>query len=130
ESSGGSDADSKLIDRGSPLKYPQLVLGMLGIFIYVGVEVSTASNLPLFMSEKLHTPTDQIAPFVSLYWASLMIGRWTASVGAFGVSPAVKKVLNFVMPYLAFAVFLLVNTIAGHDITPFYIYAFIIIAMI
>jgi FHS family L-fucose permease-like MFS transporter len=120
----------KLLNRSSPLKYPQLVLGMLGIFIYVGVEVSTASNLPLFMSEKLHTPTDQIAPFVSLYWASLMIGRWTASVGAFGVSAATKKVLNFVMPYLAFGVFLLVNTIAGHDITPFYIYAFIIIAMI
>ena len=127
EAAGGAD---KLLHRSSPLKYPQLVLGMLGIFIYVGVEVSTASNLPLFMSEKLHTPTDQIAPFVSLYWASLMIGRWTASVGAFGVSPAAKKVLNFVMPYLAFGVFLLVNIIAGHDVTPFYIYAFIIIAMI
>lgn len=130
ESSGGSDADSKLIDRGSPLKYPQLVLGMLGIFIYVGVEVSTASNLPLFMREKLQTPTDQIAPYVSLYWASLMIGRWTSSVGAFGVSKNAQQVLRFIMPYLAFGVFLLVNTIAGHDITPFYIYALIIVAMI
>ncbi|HEY4061402.1 MAG TPA: MFS transporter [Puia sp.] len=125
-----ASAPDKLLHRSSPLKYPQLVLGMLGIFIYVGVEVSTASNLPLFMSEKLHTPTDQIAPFVSLYWASLMIGRWTASVGAFGVSPTAKKILNFVMPYLAFGVFLLVNVIAGHDVTPFYIYAIIIVAMI
>jgi FHS family L-fucose permease-like MFS transporter len=128
---GGAEAkQSKFVDRGSPLKYPQLWLGMLGIFIYVGVEVSTASNLPLFMREKLQTPTDQIAPYVSLYWASLMIGRWTNSVGAFGVSKAAEKVLRFVMPYLAFGVFLLVNTIAGHDITPFYIYAFIIVAMI
>jgi FHS family L-fucose permease-like MFS transporter len=128
---GGADSSqSKFVDRGSPLKYPQLWLGMLGIFIYVGVEVSTASNLPLFMREKLQTPTDQIAPYVSLYWASLMIGRWTNSVGAFGVSKAAEKVLRFVMPYLAFGVFLLVNTIAGHDITPFYIYAFIIVAMI
>ncbi|HEY6900083.1 MAG TPA: MFS transporter [Puia sp.] len=120
----------KLKHRSSPFKYPQLVLGMLGIFTYVGVEVTTASNLPEFMRERLHTPTDQIAPYVSLYWASLMIGRWTASVGAFGVSKSAKKVLNFVMPYLAFGVFLLVNKIAGHDLTPFYIYAFIIIAMI
>jgi FHS family L-fucose permease-like MFS transporter len=120
----------KLLHRSSPLKYPQLILGMLGIFIYVGVEVSTASNLPLFMSVKLHTPTDQIAPFVSLYWASLMIGRWTASVGAFGVSSSAKKVLSFIMPYLAFGVFLLVNTIAGHDITPFFVYAIVIVAMI
>jgi MFS transporter, FHS family, L-fucose permease len=120
----------KLLHRSSPLKYPQLVLGMLGIFIYVGVEVSTASNLPLFMSVKLHTPTDQAAPFVSLYWASLMIGRWTASVGAFGVSSSAKKVLSFIMPYLAFGVFLLVNTIAGNDITPFFVYAIVIVAMI
>ncbi len=34
------------------------------------------------------------------------------------------------MPYLAFAVFLIVNKIANHDITPFYIYAIVIIAMI
>ena len=124
---------SKLLHRSSPLKYPQLILGMLGIFIYVGVEVTTASNLPLFMQEHLNTPTDQIAPYVSLYWASLMIGRWTASVGAFGVSKAAQKVLNILMPYLAFGVFLAVNLIAGHGavIKPFlFVYPFIIIAMI
>jgi MFS transporter, FHS family, L-fucose permease len=27
------------------MKYPQLVLGMLGIFVYVGVEVTIVSNL-------------------------------------------------------------------------------------
>jgi FHS family L-fucose permease-like MFS transporter len=74
--------------------------------------------------------TEQIAPYISLYWASLMIGRWTASVGAFGVSAAKAKVLNFVMPYLAFAVFLIVNTIAQHDMTQFYVYGLVIIAMI
>ena len=130
QASADDPSHHKLVDRGSPLKYPQLYLGMLGIFIYVGVEVSTASNLPLFMSQKLHTPTDQIAPYVSLYWASLMIGRWTASVGAFGVSKTAAQVLSFVMPYLAFGVFLLVNIFAGHDVHPFYIYPVIIIAMI
>jgi FHS family L-fucose permease-like MFS transporter len=34
------------------------------------------------------------------------------------------------MPYLAFGVFLLINKIAKHDITPFYIYALVIIALI
>jgi len=126
----------KVIDRGGPLNYTQLVLGMIGIFVYVGVEVSTASNLPEFMKEHVATadglpfPTENIAPFISLYWASLMIGRWTSSVGAFGVKPELKKILNFVMPYLAFGVFLIVNKIAHHDITPFYIYVFVIMAMI
>lgn len=116
--------------KTSALNYTQLVLGMIGIFVYVGVEVATASNLPGFMKEKLHTPTDSIAPFVSLYWASLMIGRWTASTGAFDISAGTKQILNFVMPYLAFAVFLLINKIANHDITPFYIYAIVIVAII
>lgn len=121
---------SKLLHRSSPLKYPQLWMGMIGIFTYVGVEVTTASNLPLFMEERLHTSTAEVAPYVSLYWASLMIGRWTASVGAFGISKSAEKILRFIMPYVAFAVFLLVNKIAGHDLTPFYLYALIIIVMI
>jgi FHS family L-fucose permease-like MFS transporter len=118
------------------LNYSQLWLGMIGIFIYVGVEVATASNLPLFMKTHLTTadglpfPTEKIAPFVSLYWASLMMGRWTASVGAFNVSSSFKSILRFVMPYLAFAVFLLINKIFQHDITPFYVYGLVIIALI
>ena len=117
-------------DRKSVFNYPQLVLGMIGIFVYVGVEVSTASNLPEYMKQHLHTTTDQVAPFVSLFWASLMIGRWTSSVGIFNVKSDTKIILNFFMPYLAFIFFLAVNVIAGHDIKPFYLYAFVIVALI
>lgn len=117
-------------DRGSAWKYPQLIMGMIAIFVYVGVEVSTASNLPEFMKQKLGTTTSSIAPFVSLFWASLMIGRWTSSVGTFPTSGTMKKVLNFLVPYLAFGFFLLVNWIAGSDVTPFYIYAFAILGLI
>ena len=31
----------------------QLILGMIAIFVYVGVEVSTASNLPAYMEKDL-----------------------------------------------------------------------------
>jgi FHS family L-fucose permease-like MFS transporter len=125
-----AESGSKILHKKSAIQYPQLVMGMIGIFVYVGVEVSTASNLPEYMRQHVGIQTEQIAPYISLYWASLMIGRWTASVGAFGVSAAKAKVLNFVMPYLAFAVFLIVNTIAQHDMTQFYIYGLVIIAMI
>jgi MFS transporter, FHS family, L-fucose permease len=114
----------------SVFNYTQLTLGMIAIFIYVGVEVSTAANLPLFMQTKLHTATSNIAPFISLYWASLMIGRWTASVGAFNLGETGKKILRFVMPYIAFGVFLLINKLAQRDVTPFYIYALVIVVMI
>lgn len=120
----------KILHKSSAFQYPQLVLGMIAIFVYVGVEVSTASNLPAYMESHLGVPTEKVAPYISLYWASLMIGRWTGAVGAFDVSMGMKKILNFLLPYLAFGVFLLVNTIAQHDVTQFFVYAFVIAIMI
>ncbi len=122
--------DSIASDRGHALKYPQLILGMIAIFVYVGVEVSTASNLPAYMEKDLGFLTKDIAPYISLYWASLMIGRWTGAVEAFTDKMDLQKILRFVAPYLAFGVFLLVNAIAKHDLTPFYVYALIILVLI
>jgi FHS family L-fucose permease-like MFS transporter len=119
-----------LNSRSSALKYPQLVLGMIAIFVYVGVEVSTASNLPAYMEENLGFLTKDIAPYISLYWASLMIGRWSGSVEALSEKPNIRQILKFILPYLAFGVFLIVNAIAKHDLTPFYVYALIIVVLI
>ncbi len=116
--------------RSSALKYPQLILGMIAIFVYVGVEVSTASNLPAYMENNLGFKTQDIAPFISLYWASLMIGRWTGAVEAFTNDMNLQKILRFVAPYLAFGVFLAVNKFMNHDLTPFYIYGLIILVLI
>ena len=116
--------------RNSALSYPQLIMGMIGIFVYVGVEVSTASNLPAYMESDLGFDTKDIAPFISLYWASLMIGRWTGAVEAFTDNMNTQKILRFVAPYLAFGVFLGVNKFMNHDLTPFYVYALIILVLI
>ena len=116
--------------KKSALQYPQLVLGMIAIFVYVGVEVSTASNLPAYMQKNLGFLTQDIAPYISLYWASLMIGRWTGAVEAFSNDLNMRKILRFIAPYLAFGVFLMVNAIAKHDLTPFYVYGLIILVLI
>lgn len=130
EARAKTEHDANWKDRGGALKYPQLVFGMIAIFLYVGVEVSTAANLPEFM--RIHTGTDasKVAPYVSLFWASLMIGRWTSSVGTFASNPSVKLLLNVVIPYAAFGFFLAVNYIAGTDVSEFYIYAAVIAALI
>lgn len=122
--------DDTNASRSSALKYPQLVLGMIAIFVYVGVEVSTASNLPAYMEKNLGFLTKDIAPFISLYWASLMIGRWTGAVEAFTDNMNTQKLLRFIAPYLAFGVFLAVNKFMEHDLTPFYVYALIILVLI
>ncbi|PXX47021.1 MFS transporter [Undibacterium pigrum] len=117
-------------ERQSALQFPQLVMGMLAIFVYVGVEVSTASNLPAYMESKLGLQTKDVAPFISLYWASLMIGRWTGAVEAFDLRAGLGKLLKFLAPYLAFSVFLVVNAIAQHELSHFYVYAAIVLILI
>jgi MFS transporter, FHS family, L-fucose permease len=123
-------AEDASSSRSSALKYPQLILGMIAIFVYVGVEVSTASNLPAYMEKDLGFLTKDIAPYISLYWASLMIGRWTGGVEAFTSDMSLQKILRFIAPYLAFGVFLGVNKFMDHDLTPFYVYALIILVLI
>ena len=114
------------------MQYPQLVLGMLAIFVYVGVEVSIQSNL----SELLRQPdfgslkTTQIAPYISMYWGSLMIGRWVASVGEFNVSNNFKTALTFLVPLVAFGVVISLNTIAQNDMSPLYYYVVCVLIQI
>lgn len=116
--------------KSSALHFPQLVMGMIAIFVYVGVEVSTASNLPGYMEITQGYQTKDIAPFISLYWASLMIGRWTGGVEAFGLHDGAAKIAKFFVPYLAFAVFLAVNAIAQHDLNHFYVYGLVVLVLI
>jgi FHS family L-fucose permease-like MFS transporter len=59
-----------------------------------------------------------------------MIGRWTGAVEAFTNEISLQKILRFIAPYLAFGVFLVVNAIAKHDLTPFYVYGLIILVLI
>ena len=124
------DSNSVTKDRSSALKYPQLVLGMVAIFLYVGVEVATVSNLPDYMEKELGFSISQVAPYVSLYWASMMIGRWGGAAEAFGLDKSKTMALKVIAPYLGFGVFLLVNYIVGNDLQPFYFYAVIILILI
>ena len=112
------------------LKYPQVVLGMIAIFLYVGVEVSTASNLPEFMKQELGTQESGVAPFVSLFWASLMIGRWTSAAGAFNISNKLKSILGLILPFVAFGIFLFVNWIAGYGMQQFLPYIALVFLLI
>lgn len=102
------------------MQYPQLVLGMLAIFVYVGVEVAVGSNLGELLKQKEFGgyKTSQVAPFISMYWGSLMIGRWTGAIQAFDFKTQTRKWLTLIVPLLAFGVILGVNTLAQKDITP------------
>jgi FHS family L-fucose permease-like MFS transporter len=94
-------------------------MGMIAIFLYVGVEVSTASNLPEYLKMYHDIKLDQMAPYISLFWASLMIGRWTAASGALGAKGSQRALLRWALPMVAFGLFMLINMLGGYDVTQF-----------
>lgn len=112
------------------LNYSQLLLGMPAIFLYVGVEVSTAANLPEFMKQTLDYGEGQVAPFVALFWASLMIGRWTAAADAFNLRNDYKKILGLLLPFAAFGLFIVANLVAGNSVRVFAPYPLLILVLI
>jgi len=101
------------------MQKPQLILGMIAIFTYVGVEVTIQSNLGELLKFNvgsglnplgLNVMNDaEIAPFISLYWGGLMIGRWVGAITVFNPSKGLKKALYIIIPYVAFGVILMVN---------------------
>jgi FHS family L-fucose permease-like MFS transporter len=102
------------------MKHPQLVLGMLAIFTYVGVEVTIQSNLGALLTQQDFGgyKLTEVAPFISLYWGSLMIGRWTGSIKIFEPSVTLRNILIFIVPLIAFGVVLGVNAVAQNNIKP------------
>lgn len=114
------------------MQYPQLVLGMLAIFVYVGVEVTTVSNL----GELLRQPafggyqSSEVAPFVTMYWGGLMIGRWTGAISAFNFKSSQKQILMFIVPLIAFGIVIGVIALSQYDVTPFYYYILCVLVQI
>ena len=121
-------------DGWGAMQYPQLVLGMLAIFTYVGVEVTIQSNLGELLKFDVNNSglnpiglkamSDfEIAPLISMYWGGLMIGRWAGAIAVFNPVGKLKTWLYILVPYIAFGVVLFVNSISGFDVTSLYWFA-------
>ena len=114
------------------MQYPQLTLGMLAIFIYVGVEVAIGSNLGELLKKDSFGgySSSEIAPFIAMFWGSLMIGRWAGSINAFELTNKVKNILRFFVPLIAFSIVLGLTSVSGYDVSPLYWYILCVLIQI
>ena len=89
---GNNAADSKT----SVLSHKHLVLGAIGIFVYVGAEVSIGSLLINFLGEPniANLPEAEAAPFVSYYWFGAMVGRFIGFAIMRYISPGKTLAFN------------------------------------
>jgi FHS family L-fucose permease-like MFS transporter len=120
------------LNQWGAMQYPQLILGMIALFTYVGVEVTIQSNLGALLNLKefggFHE--SDIKPYIALYWGSMMVGRWTGAVSAFSLTKTTKNILTVIVPFVAFGVILMVNHFTGTDVSNLYIYGICIAILV
>jgi MFS transporter, FHS family, L-fucose permease len=68
--------------KSSAWQYRHLVLGALGIFVYVGAEVSIGSFLVNFLGEDAIAGLTEAAAgkYVAIYWGGAMVGRFAGAI--------------------------------------------------
>lgn len=87
------------------LKFPQLKMGIFGIFCYVGAEVGIGSLLIAFMEQKDITGlTEAVSKnYLALYWGGSMIGRFIGAISLSNIGNTKKLIymlLTAVVVYL------------------------------
>jgi FHS family L-fucose permease-like MFS transporter len=100
--------------KTSVLAHPHLLMGAIGIFLYVGGEVSIGSFLINFIGEPhiaALAPADA-AHYVSYYWGGAMIGRFIGFAVMRYVSPGKTLAFN-----AAVSIALIMAAIFGHGQT-------------
>lgn len=89
---------------------PHLLLGVIGIFVYVGAEVSIGSFLVNFLTDPAisRLTASETAKYVSLYWGGAMIGRFIGAAVMKKIRPG--KALAFNASCAAFLVITTIST--------------------
>jgi FHS family L-fucose permease-like MFS transporter len=100
-SSGGEGKNLEL-QYESAWHFRHLILGAVGIFVYVGAEVSIGSFLVNYISHKdvLGISTSEAAKFVSFYWGGAMVGRFIGSAVQRKIKPGPVLAFNAVFAIL------------------------------
>lgn len=114
------------------MQYPQLVLGMIAIFVYVGVEVTIDNNFGalLLRPEFGGFNEEHNSHLIALYWGSMMIGRWTGAVSVFNLSKSTKRLMVTIVPFVAFGIICLANYLKGNPIEDFKYYPIFLLFLV
>lgn len=74
----GEEAEEAETVSGSAWQYRHLVLGAVGIFVYVGAEVAIGSFIVSFLGEDYIAGLEEMdaASYLTFYWLGAMVGRF------------------------------------------------------
>jgi FHS family L-fucose permease-like MFS transporter len=107
---GPGDGEFRNEDLRGAWSYRHLVLGVVGIFAYVGAEVAIGSHLVNYLAlpDVMGLDPEAAGKRVSLYWGAAMVGRFMGAYLLNKISPA--KLLSFNAVFAAALVLISINT--------------------
>lgn len=108
---GAITQEKKEDSRLTLFSFRNLNFGMLGIFMYVGAEVSLGTFLTNYISDKINVETTIASRYVAFYWGSMLVGRIIGSLVLKRVKP--QKVL-FILALVSVALILISLTTEGY----------------
>lgn len=122
------------IEKGiGALRYRQLYLGMIAIFVYVGAEVAVGSSFINYSKESLNMPEMQAKAFLAFYWGGLMIGRFLGAISLSSLQKTKKYISMLLVSGVTFLVIFGANyfvmkyfegreSLGFSDISPYFIF--------
>lgn len=120
-------SDSEASKGLGALKFPQLKMGALGIFCYVGAEVAIGSFLINFLKlpDIAGFSETEAKNYLALYWGGAMVGRFLGAIAFNRSIEGTKKLLYMVLA--AAAVFLVIFFMVNLTFAQIWIFALIIL---
>jgi len=91
---------------GSAWQYKHLVLGAVGIFVYVGAEVSIGSFLVNFLNDPTIAGLEEAdaSKYIAYYWGGAMVGRFVGAVVMQKVAAGKVLAFNAIMAIVLLAI--------------------------
>lgn len=77
--SSSDKTNLSLKKEGSVFAFRNLNFGIVGIFMYVGAEVSIGTYLTNYISDTLHITVNEANSYVAFYWGGMLAGRLAGS---------------------------------------------------
>ena len=84
--------------------FRNLNLGAIGIFVYVGAEVSVGTFLTNYIADILKIPVSEANTFVAFYWGSMLVGRLIGSYILKSIKPSVVLTICAAMAILLISI--------------------------
>ncbi|MDR1729177.1 MAG: sugar MFS transporter [Prevotellaceae bacterium] len=119
---GNIDSSEKLDKKAGALQYPNLVFGMIGLFCYVGAEVTIGSNLISYMKEYHQLDEVLATPFLAYYWGGAMIGRFMGSISMSKMAPLTKYLLMVVAAVATFTLIFFITDVTMSEVVYFLVF--------